>query len=155
MSTFDADISQPEVDEADYDINSGIVTIKGYGFTETKGTVTYQTENGPAELSGDAISVWTNELIQFTRPEDGISGTAFATTSEGEKSEEFFLKLPVRMLSYEENFDTLTQEQFGYQYSVSNKNGDTMPEDSAVIFDDNGNKVLKLKEAIRTCGLTF
>ena len=31
------------------------------------------------------------------------------------------------------------------QYSVSNKNGDTMPEDSAVIFDDNGNKVLKLK----------
>lgn len=145
VSTFDADISQPEVDEADYDINSGIVTIKGYGFTETKGTVTYQTENGPAELSGDAISVWTNELIQFTRPEDGISGTAFATTSEGEKSEEFFLKLPVRMLSYEENFDTLTQEQFGYQYSVSNKNGDTMPEDSAVIFDDNGNKVLKLK----------
>ena len=145
VSTFDADISQPEVDEADYDINSEIVTIKGYGFTETKGTVTYQTENGPAELSGDAISVWTNELIQFTRPEDGISGTAFATTSEGEKSEEFFLKLPVRMLSYEENFDTLTQEQFGYQYSVSNKNGDTMPEDSAVIFDDNGNKVLKLK----------
>ena len=121
VSTFDADISQPEVDEADYDINSGIVTIKGYGFTETKGTVTYQTENGPAELSGDAISVWTNELIQFTRPEDGISGTAFATTSEGEKSEEFFLKLPVRMLSYEENFDTLTQEQFGYQYSVSNQ----------------------------------
>ncbi|MFR4143437.1 MAG: hypothetical protein ACLT1K_05425 [[Clostridium] leptum] len=95
VSTCDADISQPEVDEADYDINSGIVTIKGYGFTETKGTVTYQTENGPAELSGDAISVWTNELIQFTRPEDGISGTAFATTSEGEKSEEFFLKLPV------------------------------------------------------------